>query len=92
MKESLPRQTLVIPNRVQLTASGDPTVNGQNVLKTVEEEKKCEPGRRLHQHQTEGKNVLVIPQKQKTATKRNVHQVTLLLDYDYIQALYYESI
>ena len=84
VKETLPRQTIVIPNRVQLTANGDPTANGQTVLKIVEVEKKHEPEMRLHQHQTEGKNVSVIPRKQKLATKRIVLQVSLLLLYDHI--------
>ena len=59
--ETLPRQILVILNRVQLTANGDPTANGRTVLKTVEEEKKHEPEMRPHQHQTEDKNVKAIP-------------------------------
>ena len=77
---------------IQLTANGDPTANGQTVLKIVEVEKKHEPEMRLHQHQTEGKNVSVIPRKQKLATKRIVLQVSLLLLYDHIQNVYIKTL
>ena len=57
---------------VQLTVYGALTVNGQPVLKPVEEEKEHEQGMRLRQRQTEDKNVWEIQQKWKTVIKRNV--------------------
>ena len=81
MMEMLPRQIFVMLNRVQLTANGEPTANGQTVLKNVEEEKKHEQGMRLRQHQTEDKNAKATLQKQKPATRRNVLQVSMFLSF-----------